>query len=171
MTSSLHTLIGHGQGTTKVHQTNRPQNQIETGWKSAWEGEHRSLNVRQKLRNLRNCSRRRRKGHNSREACSSLTLLADARATKKKSLPSQIPEGGLMQRIKERRLKILQHLQKTLRRRSNRSSRCFHTKRPSQVMKHRRSLNFQPYTAEACRNQRPIPHTCGYRQLLRIQLG
>ena len=170
MTSSLHTLIGHGQGTTKVHQTNRPQNQIETGWKSAWEGAHHSLSVRQKLRNLRNCSRRR-KGHNSREACSSLTLLADARVTNKKSLQSQIPEGGLMQRIKDRRLKILQHLQKTPRRRSNRSSRCFLTKRPSQVMKHRGSRNFRPHRAEACRNQRPIPHTCGYRQLLRSHLG
>ena len=61
------TLIGHGQGATKVPQANRPQNQIETGWKSAWEGAHRSLSVHQKLRNIRNCSRRRREGHNSRE--------------------------------------------------------------------------------------------------------
>ena len=27
----VHTLIGHGQGTTKVQPANRPQNQIETG--------------------------------------------------------------------------------------------------------------------------------------------
>ena len=79
--------------------------------------------------------------------------------------------GGLMQRIKDWRLKILQHLQKTPRRRSNRSSRCFHTKKPSQVMKHRGSRNFRPHRAEACRNQRPIPHTCRYRQLLRCYLG
>ena len=31
-----------------------------------------------------NCNRRRREGHNSREACRSLTLSADARVTKKK---------------------------------------------------------------------------------------
>ena len=84
---------------------------------------------------------------------------------------SQIPKGVLMQRVKDRRRKILQHLQKNPRRRSNRSSMCFHTKRPSQGMKHRGSRNFRPHRAEACRNQRPIPHTCGYRQLLRCQLG
>ena len=171
MTSSLHTLIGHGQGTSKVHQTARPQNQIETGWKSAWKGAHRSLSVRQKLRNLRNCSRRRRKGHNSKEACSSLTLLADARVTKKKVYRVKSRREKLMQRIKDRRRNIFQHLQKNPRRRSNRSSKCFHTKGPSQVMKHRGSRNFRPHRAEACRNQRPIPHTCGCRQLHSCQLG
>ena len=110
VTSSLHTLIGHGQGTTKVHQAARPQNQIETGWKSAWEGAHRSLSVRQKLRKLRNCSRRRRKGHNSKEACSSQTLLADARVTKKKVYRVKSRREKLMQRIKDWRRNILQHL-------------------------------------------------------------
>ena len=52
--------------------------------KSEWEGAHRSLSVRQKFRNIRSCSCRGRGGHNSREACSSLTLSADARVTKKK---------------------------------------------------------------------------------------
>ena len=47
-----------------------------------------------KLRNLRSCSRRSRKGHNSKEACSSLTLLADARVTKKKSTESN-PGGRI----------------------------------------------------------------------------
>ena len=42
-----------------------------------------------KLRNLRS-----RKGHNSKEACSSLTLLADARVTKKKSTESN-PGGRI----------------------------------------------------------------------------
>ena len=110
VTSSLDNLIGHGQGTTKVHQTARPQNQIETGWKSAWEGAHRSLSVRQKLRNLRNCSRRRRKGHNLKEACSSLTIIADARVTKKKVYRVKSRREKLMQRIKDRRRNILQHL-------------------------------------------------------------
>ena len=119
-----------------------------------------------KLRNLRS-----RKGHNSKEACSSLTLLADARVTKKKSLPSQIPEGELMQRNKDQRRNILQYLEKNSRRRSNRTSRCFHMKRPSQAMKHRGCRNSRPHRAEARRKQRPIPHTCGDKQLLRCQLG
>ena len=110
VTSSLHTLIGHGQGTTKGHQTARPQNQIKTKWKSVWEGAHRSLSVRQKLRSLRNCSCRRRKGHNSKEACSSLTLLADARVTKIKVYRVKFRREKLMQRIKDRRRNILQHL-------------------------------------------------------------
>ena len=70
--------------------------------------EHNAVSVyAKKLRNLRS-----RKGHNSKEACSSLTLLADARVTKKKSLTSQIPEGELMQRIKDWRRNILQHLKR-----------------------------------------------------------
>ena len=111
-----------------------------------------------KLWNLRSCSRRSRKGHNSKEACSSLTLLANTRVTKKKSLPSQIPEGELMQRIKDRRRNILQHLQKNPRRRSNRTNRCFHTKRPSQAMKHRGSRNSQPHRAEACKKTTYTPY-------------
>ena len=39
--------------------------------------------------------RRRRKGHNSREACSSLTLLADARVTKKKKSTESNPGGRI----------------------------------------------------------------------------
>ena len=42
-----------------------------------------------KLRNLRS-----RKGHNSKEACSSLTLLADARVTKKKKKKSTESNPG-----------------------------------------------------------------------------
>ena len=164
MTSSLHTLIGPGQDTISFRQASRPRNQRETEWQKCVGGAHRSLSVRQKLRNLRNCSRRSRKEHNSKEACSSLTLLADARVTKKKVY-------RVTSWIKDRRCNILQHLENNPRRRSNRTSRCFHTKRPSQAMKHRGSRNFRPHRAEACRNQRPIPHTCGDKQLLRCQLG
>ena len=171
MTSSLYTLIGPGQGTTKVQQATQLQNQIETGCQKCVGGgapqsqstpktpEHTKLQPQKKRRTQ---FERGLQYTNSLSRCESY---------QEKSLPSQIPEGGLMQRIKDRRLKILQHLQKTPRRRSNRSSRCFHTKRPSQVMKHRGSRNFRPHRAEACRNHRPIPHNCGYRQLLRCHLA
>ena len=95
-------------------------------------------------------------------ACSSLTLLADTRGTKKKSLPSQIPEGGLMQRIKDRRLKILQHLQ-----RSQEGGVTDLAGASTQVVKHRGRRNFRQHRAENCRNHRPIPQNCGYRQLIR----
>ena len=107
MTSSLHTLIVHGQGTTKVHQTNRPQNQIETGWKSAWEGAHHSLSVCQKLQKLRNCSRRRRKRTQFERGLHFTNSLSRRESYQENSLPSQIPEGELMQRIKDRRRNIL----------------------------------------------------------------
>ena len=68
--------------------SDKPATKSEIGWKSAWEGAHRSPSVCQKLRKLLNCSRRRRKVHNSKEACSSLTFLADARVTKKMSTES-----------------------------------------------------------------------------------
>ena len=163
MTSSLQTLIGHGQGTTKVPQATRPQNQIETGWKSAWEGAHRSLSVRQKLRNIGNCSRRRREGHNSREGLQFTNSLSRRESYQEKSLPSQIPEGGLMQRIKDRRLKILQHLQRS----QEGGVTDLAGGSTRQVVKHRGSRGFRQHRAEDCRNHRPIPQNCGYRQLIR----
>ena len=171
MTSSLYTLIGPGQGTTKVQQATRPQNQIETGCQKCVGGgapqsqctpktpEHTKLQPQKKRRTQ--CER----------GLQFTNSLSRRESYQEKSLPSQIPEGGLMQRIKDQRLKILQHLQKTPRRRSNKSSRCFHTKRPSQAMKHRGSRNFRPHREEACRNHLPIPHNCGYRQFLRYHLA
>ena len=61
----------------------------------------------QKLRNIRNCSRRRREGHNSREGLQFTNSLSRRESYQEKNLPSQIPEGGLIQRLKDRRLKIL----------------------------------------------------------------
>ena len=162
MTSSLQTPIGHGQGTTKVPQANWPQNQIETGWKSAWEGAHRSLSVRQKLRNIRNCSRRRREGHNSREDLQFINSLSRRESYQEKTnLPSQIPEGGLMQRIKDRRLKILQHLQRS----QEGGVTDLASASTRQVVKHLGGRNFRQHRAEDCRNHRPIPQNCGYRQI------
>ena len=163
MTSSLQTLIGHGQGTTKVPQATRPQNQIETGWKSAWEGAHRSFSVRQKLRNIQNCNRRRREGHNSREGLQFTNSLSRRKSYQEKSLPSQNPKGGLMQKIKDRILKILQHLQRS----QGGGVIDLAGVSTRQVMKHQGSRNFRQHRVEDCRNHRPIPQNCGYRQLIR----
>ena len=87
-------------------------------------------------------------------ASSSLTLLADTRAAKKKkNLPSQIPEGGLMQRIKDRRLKILQHLQRS----QGGGVTDLAGASTRQVVKHRGSRNFRQHRPEDCRNHRPTP--------------
>ena len=151
MTSSLQTLIGHGQGTKS-----------DRDWrKSAWEGAHRSLSVRQKLRNIRNCSRRRREGHNSIEGLQFTNSLSRRESYQEKSLPSQIPEGGLMQRIKDRRLKILQHLQRS----QEGGVTDLAGASTRQVVKHRGSRNFRQHRADDCRNHRPIPPK------LRIQTG
>ena len=80
-----------------------------------------------------------------------------------KSLPRQIPEGGLMPRIKDRRLKILQHLQRF----QEGGVTDLVGASTRQVVKHRGSRNFRQHRAEDCRNHRPIPQNCGYRQLIR----
>ena len=164
-TSVSHTLIRPGQSPIVFRQASQPRNQRETD-KAKGRGRGRTaVSVyTKKLQNLRNCSRRSIKGHNSKEASRSLTLLADARVTKKKSTESN--PGGRMD-AKDQRLETSYTPTplKISRRRSNRSSRCFHTKRPSPAMKHRGRWNFLPHRAEACRNQQPIPHTGGDKQL------
>ena len=132
-----HTLIRPGQSTKAFRQASRLRNQRETD-KAKGRGRGRTaVSVyAKKLQNLRNCSCRSMKGHNSKEASSSLTLLPDARVTKKKSTESN-PGGRIDAKDQRPETSYTPTPLKISRRRSNRSSRCFQTKRPSQAMKHR----------------------------------
>ena len=129
MTSSLYTLIGPGQGTTKVQQATRPQNQIETGWQKCVGGGAPPTQCTPKTPEHTKLQPQKKRRTQFERGLQFTNSLSRRESYQEKRLPSQIPERGLMQRIKDRRLKILQHLQKTPRRRSNRSSRCFHTKK------------------------------------------
>ena len=68
-----------------------------------------------------------------------------------------------MQRIKDRRLKILQHLQRS----QEGGVTDLAGASTRQVVKHRGSRNFRQHRAEDCIKHRPIPQNCGYRQLIR----
>ena len=171
MTSSLHTLIGPGQDTIAFRQASRPRNQRETEWQKCVGGSAPQSQCTPKTPEPTKLQPQKQKRTQFERGLQFTNSLGRRESYQEKSLPSQIPEGELMQRIKDRRRNILQHLEKNPRRRSNRTSRCFHTKRPSQAMKHRGSRNFRPHRAETCRNHRPIPNTCGDKQLLRCQLG
>ena len=117
-----------------------------------------------------NCSRRRRKVHNSKEACSSLTLIADARVTKKK-----------VYRVKSRRESWCKESKTGDGIYSNTFKRTQEggvtdlagTFNVKSFTSHEAPGNskFQPHRAEACRKPRLIPHTCRDKQLLRCQLG
>ena len=106
---------------------------------------------------------KKREGHNLRESLQFTNSLSRHESNQEKSQPSQIPEGGLMQRIKDRRLKILQHLQRS----QEGGVTDLADASTRQVVKHRGSRNFRQHRAEDCRNHRPIPQNCGYRQIIR----
>ena len=129
-TAVSHTLIRPGQSTIAFRQGSR-RGIRETGKvKGRGRGRTAVSVYTKKLWNLRNCSRRSIKGHNSKEASSSLTLLAYARVTKKKSTESN-PGGRIDAKDQRPETSYTPTPLKISRRRSNRSSRCFHTKRPS----------------------------------------